>query len=245
MIRFAFLALTILTVQLASAQVDTMPQMPTPVPVKAIHPPRSADHFMIQFGYTSWTNKPDSIHTTGFPRTANVYLMLDFPFKTNPHLSVAIGPGVSADNIYFEKTYIGLKDATPTVRFTNLSDTNYFKKYKMATAFLEAPVELRWRSNPGDDKRSAKVALGAKVGTLLSAMVKGKDLANRSGNVLLPYTSKEKSKQFLNKTRISVMGRVGYGNFTAFVSYAITPVFREGAGPQVRPLTIGLTLSGL
>jgi hypothetical protein len=41
------------------------------------------------------------------------------------------------------------------------------------------------------------------------------------------------------------MGRIGYGKFSLFTSYTINPVFKEGVAPTVRPLTIGLTLSGL
>jgi hypothetical protein len=206
---------------------------------------RANDHFLIQLGYTSWQNKPDSIHTKGLPRTFNMYLMMDFPFKTNPHFSVAIGPGIATDNIFFDKMYVGLKDQTSTLRFQNVADTNHFKKYKLATAYLEAPVELRYRFNPEDDKKSVKLAIGVKAGTLLNAHMKGKDLQNKSNGSINNYTQKELSKRFLNKNRLSLMARVGYGHYSLFASYAVTPVFKEGLGPQVRPLTIGLTLSGL
>jgi len=210
-----------------------------------ISPRSSNDHFMIQLGHTSWQGQPDSVHTKGFPRSFNMYVMLDFPFKTNPHWSVAIGPGIATDNIYFNKMYVGIKDATSTLRFQNLSDTSHFKKYKLGTAYLEAPVELRYSFNPGDDARSVKIAVGAKVGTLLNAHVKGKDFVDKNNNVLLAYTQKENSKRFFNKNRLSLMGRIGYGHYSAFVSYAVTPLFKEGFGPKVRPITIGLTLSGL
>jgi hypothetical protein len=206
---------------------------------------RSNDHFLLQLGYTSWTGKPDSIHTNGIPRTFNMYLMLDFPFKTDPHWSVALGPGIATDNIYFSKTYVGLKDVAATLRFQNLADTNHFKKYKLATAYLEAPVELRYRFNPGDDRKSVKIALGAKIATLLNAHVKGKDLVDKNDASIDPYILKENSKRFLNKNRLSVMGRIGVGHYSLFATYAITPVFKEGVAPVVRPLTIGLTLSGL
>jgi hypothetical protein len=158
---------------------------------------------------------------------------------------VAIGPGIATDNIYFDKMYVGIKDATTTLRFQDLSDTSHFKKYKLATAYLEAPIELRYRFNPGDDARSVKIAIGAKIGTLLNAHVKGKDFVDKNNQELLAYTQKENSKKFFNKNRISLMARVGYGHYSAFVSYAMTPLFKEGVGPTVRPLTIGLTLSGL
>jgi hypothetical protein len=203
------------------------------------------DHFMIQFGGTGWANKPDSIKTAGFSRTFNMYVMLDFPFKTNPNFSVAIGPGIATDNVFLDKTSVGIKDNTATVRFQNLKDTVHFKTYKLATAYAEAPVELRYSSNPDDNSKSIKAAIGAKVGMLLSAWVKGSKLESSSGTLLNGYTLKEKSKNYFNTLRISLSGRVGYGNFSLFGSYALTPLFKEGLGPKMNAYSIGLAISGL
>jgi len=205
----------------------------------------SNDHFFIQLGHLTWTNKPDSIKTKGLPRTLNIYMLINFPFKTNPHWSVALGPGIASDNMYFDKMTVGIKDATSGVRFHDVSDTSHFKRYKLSTNFLEVPVELRYRFNPDDDRKSVKIAIGAKVGTLLNAHIKGKILQNKSDQTLNDYTLKESSKQFFSKQRLSVMGRAGIGSFSLFASYSVTPVFKEGLGPGVKPLTIGLTLSGL
>ena len=41
------------------------------------------------------------------------------------------------------------------------------------------------------------------------------------------------------------MMRVGYGNLSLFGTYQIGSLIKEGLGPQVKPYTIGLTLSGL
>lgn len=237
-IVFSFLAICFVSV--AFAQDSTIRRM---LPNKKETP--SNDHFFIQLGHTSWVGKPDSIKTKGLPRSLNIYVLMNFPFKTNPHWSVAIGPGIATDNIYFDRTTIGIKDNTPSIVFDNVSDTSHFKKYKLGTAFLEAPVELRYRFNPSEDSKTVKIAAGVKVGTLLSAKVKGAELQNSSNQLLNAYTLKEKSKRFFNKQRLSVMGRVGYGPFSVFASYSVTPVFKEGLGPVVRPLTIGLTVSGL
>lgn len=238
----------VITVFAALLVSSVFAQNDTTTPRRVLRTPaseRSNDHFLLQLGYLTWNGKPDSINTKGFPRTFNMYLMLDFPFKTNPHWSVAIGPGIATDNIYFDKTYVGIKDNTPTLKFQDVSDTSHFKKYKLTTAYLEAPVELRYRFNPSDDAKSVKIALGAKVATLLNAHVKGKDLQDKNNNTLIPYTQKETSKRFFNKSRLSVIGRVGYGHFSLFASYAITPIFKEGFAPTMRPMSIGLTLSGL
>jgi hypothetical protein len=207
--------------------------------------PRSNDHFMLQVGYTMWQNKPDSINTGGLSRTFNAYFLFDFPFKTNPNWSVAIGPGIATDNVYLDKTYADLRGVTTAAVFRNQADTNHWRKFKVATAYLEAPVELRFSSNPDNNRSSFKVAVGAKIGTLISAGIKGKNMQTRDDKDISNYTLKEKSKTFFNRNRLSVTGRVGYGPFSLFASYGITPLFKEGLGPAVRPLTVGLTLSGL
>src|SRR5688572_294261 len=64
---------------------------------------RSNDHLLVQFGYTGWASAPDSAKPEGFSKSFNVYFMLDFPFKTNPRISIAFGPGVSTDHILFKE----------------------------------------------------------------------------------------------------------------------------------------------
>jgi hypothetical protein len=203
------------------------------------------DHFMIQFGSTRWIDKPDSINTGGFSRSFNMYFMFAFPFRTNPKLSAAIGIGIASDHIFFNKTRVGIVDNTPAVRFQNLKDTNHFEKYKLANSFLEVPVELRFTAKPDNDKKSFKAAVGVKVGLMLSAWTKGVTLQNKNDQTIQDFTQKEKNKKFFNGNRLSVTGRLGYGAFSAFVSYAVTPLFKEGLGPAVRPMTIGLTVAGL
>src|SRR5258706_11745698 len=87
---------------------------------------RPNDHFLIQFGVANWSGIPDTINKKGFSKAFNVYFMFDFPFKTNPHLSIALGPGIGSDHILFSKTHVGIKDLTPTFPFTNVSDTDHF-----------------------------------------------------------------------------------------------------------------------
>lgn len=207
--------------------------------------PRSNDHFMLQLGYLSWSGKPDSINTTGLPRTFNAYFLFDFPFKTSPKFSAAIGAGIGTDHMFFDKTNIEIAGRTEAIQFTNVADTNSFKKYKLAVAYLEAPVELRFSSNPDNDRRSVKAALGVKVGTLLSAQVKGKTLENKTGETVNDYKMKEYSKQFFNKSRLALTGRLGFGHYSLFGTYQVTSLFNEGQGPKLNPVSVGLTLSGL
>ena len=240
--KIVFAVLAVCLVSSAFAQKDSTIRKILPASKKEAP---SNDHFFIQLGYLSWTGKPDSIKTKGLPRSLNMYVMLNFPFKTNPHWSVALGPGIASDNMYFDKMTVGIARTTPTVQFHNVADSNHFKKYKLSTNYLEAPVELRYRFNPDNDRKSVKLAVGAKVGLLINAHVKGTNLQNSGGQTINDYTAKESSKRYLTKQRLSVMGRIGVGSFSLFASYSVSPLFQEGLGPAIHPLSIGLNISGL
>ena len=205
---------------------------------------RSNDHLLLQAGYTQWANLPDTLKTSGLSKSFNAYLMFALPFKNDPRLSMAFGPGIGSDHILFTKRRIGIKELSPTLQFTNVQDTNHYKKSKLATVYLEAPIEFRYNSDPENNK-GFKWAVGIKVGTLLNAHTRNTKWQNRNGNLLNNYVMKETSKRFFNRTRLVAHGRVGLGHVSVFGSYQLTTVIKDGFGPAVRPFTIGLTISGL
>lgn len=207
---------------------------------------RSNDHFMLQFGFDNWTGTSDTTRPKGFSRFFNAYVMLDKPFKTNPKFSVGLGVGLGSSNIFFSGTRVDLKSLSSTLPFTRVDSTDHFKKFKLTTVFLEAPVELRYSSNPENVNKSVKVALGVKVGTLLSAYTKGKTLENKNGTTLNNYIEKESSKRYINSTRLAVTARIGYGIFGIYGAYQITSFLKTGTGPtEIRPYSIGIYISGL
>ncbi|MEP6675536.1 MAG: outer membrane beta-barrel protein [Ferruginibacter sp.] len=218
-------------------------------PGKTTLPPisRAGDHIMFQVGTEVWSGLPDSIdsHLKGLARVANVYIMLDKPFKGNPKMSVAFGVGVGTSSIYFSKMDVDIRSTTAKLPFVNQDSLNHFKKYKLATAFLEVPVELRYTANPYNERKSWKFALGGKIGTLLSIHTKGKTLQDKNGTSINTYTAKETTKRFFNTTRLSLTGRVGLGNFSLFGAYQVNSLLKDGVGPDIKPFQVGLTISGL
>ncbi len=208
---------------------------------------RAGDHLVIQLSNDRWMGAPDSIsnRTTGFSRGLNVYLMMDKPFKSNQKLSAAFGVGVSTSSMFFKNTGIDVKASGVRLPFKNLDTLSRFKKFKLAIAYLEIPVELRFSSKPENNNKSLKFAIGAKVGTLLKVHTKGKNLLDASGKTISAYTEKESSKRFFNSTRISGTARIGYGIYSLFASYQINNLLKDGAGPDIRPLQIGLSIGGL
>jgi hypothetical protein len=240
--KISLFVLSCLMITTAFSQ-DSLPPKKKKEPINLSN--RANDHFMIQVGYAGWMGAPDTISTGGFSKVFNVYFMFDFPFKTNPKLSMAFGPGIASDHIQFKKTYVDIKGTTPTLLFTDQSGTNHFKKTKLSTTYLEAPVEFRYSSNPAEPGKSWKAAIGVKVGTMINAHTRNKTLQTSTGSTINDYLLKEGSKKYFNTTRFSGTARLGRGHFTLFGSYQFTTLFKEGVAAEIRPFALGLTISGL
>jgi hypothetical protein len=210
---------------------------------------RPKDHLVAQIGYLTWLQKPDSIATKGFTRSINGYFSFDFPVKVDPRFSVGLGVGIGTDHMVFDEGVgrnLNIINGT-AFRFAKHSgrDTaNRYKSMKLASVYAEAPVELRFMSNPENPNKSIKFAIGVKVGTLLTAIDKTKYEVDGNGNSA--YTTKEKDKKHFNNFRLAPTARIGYGNFAIYAQYQLNDFIKEGQGPnQIRPFTVGLTLTGL
>jgi len=207
---------------------------------------RSADHFMFQLGYDNWAGAPDSIHIQGFNRSANFYFMFDFPFKTDPRLSIGAGLGIGSSNIFFhQQTVLVAAVGAGTLGFPSEEGGEHWKKYKLVTTYLEAPVELRFALDPEHMDNSWKFAVGVKVGLMLSAYTKAKDRQNAANQTIGSYIEKESSKQFFNTPRLAGTARISKGVIGVFGQISATSLIKSSAGPSVFPFSMGITLSGL
>jgi hypothetical protein len=202
---------------------------------------------MIQFSSDHWTGMPDSVdsHQSGFSRGLNIYVMTDKPFKGDPRFSVGLGIGIGSSNISFKKMNVDVKSGSSKLPFIAADSTNHFKKFKVSMSYLEVPVELRFASNPSLSGGGWKIALGAKVGTLVNLHTKGKTLQDKNNRTINSYTAKENSKKFFNSTRLMATARIGYGVFSLFGSYQVNGVLKDGLGPDMHLYQVGLCLSGL
>lgn len=208
---------------------------------------RPGDHIMVQLSSDHWMSMPDSIgsHQKGLSRGFNIYFMYNKPFKNSPNYSLGIGLGISTSNMIFRKMNVDLNATSATLPFTHLDSTSHFKKYKLATSYLQIPIEIRYFAKPDNPNKSLKAALGLKFGALVNAHTKGKILQDKNGLTLNSYTEKENSKRYIDGSQIMATARIGYGIFSLFGSYQLNTVLRSGYGANMRLLQVGITISGL
>lgn len=229
--RFA-LIVAALFVTAAAANAQEVEKGSTKTAAKIEKPAR--DFVMLQFTYEGW-DKPDSISTGGIGRGFNGYICYDFPIKKS-HFSFAAGVGIGVSNIYLNNQEIFLDTAISQATF--IPETRDYKKYKLTTAYLEAPFELRYFGNKENRNRGFKAAVGLRAGTLVGAHTKGKLAANK-------VSEKSNSKQYLENWRVSATLRLGWGNFSVLGTYNLNKLYKENNGPVITPYSIGICLSGL
>ena len=229
------MALLLIHAATSMAQDEKMNNAATPPPIAK----PSRDFVMLQFGYTNWVSKPDSIKTKTFAYTFNAYLCYDFPIKKTK-LSFAAGLGISTTTVYLNSQQIAFKDTQSTSVARFISDTAHYKRYKFNTAYLQAPFELRYFSNTQNRNKGFKAAIGMQVGTLLGAHIKGLTSVNGTN-----IKEKIDTKRYVTPWNFAATARVGWGNFSVYGSYNLTNVFKVNAGPPITPASVGICLTGL
>jgi len=236
-IVFAIVASMFFCVSMSHAQDAKINNGAVPPPI--VKPSR--DFLMIQLTYLlPQQSVKDSIKLKSINYGFNAFLCYDFPIKKS-NMSFAAGLGISASNLYLKDQLLMLSDTGKLgVGARVVNDTADYKRFKFTTAYLQAPFELRYFSNKYNRNKGFKAALGIQVGTLLGAHTKG--LRGVGGSNI---KEKVNTKRYISPWNFAATVRFGYGNFSVFGSYNLTPVFRDNTGPPVTPAAIGICITGL
>jgi len=181
-----------------------------------------------------WINAPTSVDIRAIHPSANTYLTYNFIVGNSKNLTFGIGIGYGNHNMYSNDGVIEDIKAD-TIQFVPVDGDWNMKRSKFSVGYLEFPMELRFKSQKG-----FKVSVGFKLGYLIDSKEKyvGSTEANGSTQVI-----KRKRIAQLNTFSYSPTLRLGYKSFNLFFSYGLGTVFRVDHGPQLHPMSIGITLT--
>jgi len=212
------------------------------------HPERlkesdSRDRLVLELNHTRWLETPAPLAQKWYGRGINIHFFYDFKMGKSRNFSIAPGAGLSCHNVYHNG-----KLSIDTLGGKNISyfaarDTSLdYKINKLNSNWLEIPIELRFRSNPGKNDRSIKFALGIRGGLLLSAKTKYRGEGNVNG---LVTTVREKQNKLLNisKYRFGPSVRIGYGEVSIVGFYSLTGLFQTDKGPDLKAISIGVSFN--
>jgi len=153
------------------------------------------------------------------------------------HVTIVTGLGIEFNHYAF-KNNTSLQSNNDSIWGYEETEIN-FKKNKLRTVMLEAPLMLGFSTND-NPKKSFHLAAGIVFGYKLGAKTKQK--YNLEGD---KYKPKVKGDFNIQSFRYSATVRMGYGNFSLFADYALSPMFEKNRGPELYPFSVGFTLKDL
>jgi len=119
-----------------------------------------------------------------------------------------------------------------------VDSTVNFSKNRFKTFYIDAP--FLFEINTGDHKnKSFHLSAGAIVGYKFTTRMKY--LYKDNGNQQKVKDDKDFNT---NPFKVALTARVGYGWLNFFATYSLTPLFESGRGPELYPVSIGMTLLG-
>ena len=176
-----------------------------------------------------WMNWPAKMNVRAINQGGGAFVTYNIPFGTSP-VSFAIGAGIGVHNLYSNTTINDIK--ADTTVFTRIPDTIDYKKSKLGLTYLDFPMELRFVA-----KNKVRFSVGVKLGYLLDAKTKYKG-DNLEGDQI---TVKYRKVDNIDKFRFGPTIRIGYSWFQVYGYFSVTKIFDKGFGPDLYPISVGIT----
>jgi len=157
----------------------------------------------------------------------------DFRFA-NGKLQFVTGLGFSWNSFALKNKTVLNPDSSYT-GYTNNSAASYTKN-KLKESFITVPLLFELNTSR-KDSRNFHIAFGVIGGAKLGSRTK--QFYTIGGH---EFHDVKKDDYNLFPFKLDATVRVGYGKFTMFATYSLTPLFEYGKGPELYPFTVGLRI---
>lgn len=110
------------------------------------------------------------------------------------------------------------------------------KKSKLTMTYLTAPLMLEVKT---------PLRMGSSRLYLAGGVIGGLNIGSHTKFKYRNDKQKDKGSFYLNSLKYDLTGRIGFGDFLVFVNYAMVPMFEDGRGPELRPITVGIAFPNI
>ncbi|MEZ5197134.1 MAG: outer membrane beta-barrel protein [Bacteroidales bacterium] len=182
-----------------------------------------------------WQDVPEGVSPKTINPGVNVFGSYNYMLgKSNFSFSPGIGIGVH--NMLNESFLRTQGDQTYFIQITDTMPDLAYNKSKFVATYFDIPVELRFKS-----KSEFRFALGFKFGFLIKAHTKYKGDDFIGGNYYKVIYKKARIEH-IEKNRYGFTARIGYKWLNLWGYYQLSSLFLFGNGPQMYPISIGITV---
>ena len=212
---------------------------------KHIHKKRFNSHWAgFEFGLFNFANSSQAIANDEdvdfmklIPEKSMGYKLNIFEFNvpiSKYFFGFATGAGLEWNSMALAENINLYEDASGAIQAEYI-DVNVkdFKKNKLNAAYITIPVIFEIQFPAG----RKKLYFGAGLTGSMRAWSKQKQTYIIDGR---KYKDKKFDDFQLSPFRYGITTRVGYGDVCIFADYSLVPLFKEGSGPEMYPIMIGL-----
>jgi len=179
-----------------------------------------------------WQDVPQGVSPKTINPGVNIFGSYNYIFGES-NFSFSPGIGLGIHNMYNSSWIRTVEDST---YFEEIPDSINYKKSKFTATYLDIPIEIRFKS-----KSEFRFAVGFKFGFLMKGQTKYKGddyLENNNHRVIF---KKAKIKN-MEKNRYGFTARIGYKWLNLWGYYQLSTLFVEDKGPEMYPISVGLTI---
>lgn len=207
---------------------------------------KRADFVSLQFIYDIWQGVEHDVIPDWRQFGFSLHLLNDIPLGTT-NFAFAFGSGLSTHN--FHSNAFVAYDSSDRIHYLpipeqvfNFSDSTLkkiqYKNNKHNFVYYDALAELRFRTK---SSRTFKFYAGFLLGILIHEHTKyvGDDYLS-----LTDYTIKYKEYKHRNLTfyRYGPYVKIGISRFTLFGFYSLTSIYKKDKGPEMTPISAGISV---
>jgi hypothetical protein len=179
-----------------------------------------------------WQDVPKGVSPKTINPGVNIFGSYNYIFGES-NFSFSPGIGLGIHNMYNSSWIRTVADST---YFEEIPDSINYKKSKFTSTYLDIPIEIRYKS-----KSEFRVAVGFKFGFLLKGQTKykGDDYLENNTHRVIYKKAKIKNQE---KNRYGFTARIGYKWLNLWGYYQLSTLFVEDKGPEMYPISVGLTI---
>lgn len=181
------------------------------------------------------------------------YMELSYPKSTNFNLNffqqsvpifgrkfgLVTGMGLQWNNYRFSNNSTTLTtDSNEIGGYFNQTIGRTYEKSKLTAMYLTVPLLFEFQTNKNHESNSFHISAGVIGALKINAHTKQVYSFDGSG------TNKPKTWDdfYIQPFKLDATMRIGWGPLNIYTTYGLTPLFREGKGPELYPFTFGLIL---
>lgn len=178
-----------------------------------------------------WMGQPDGMKARTINQGFNVFGTYNFDLVESGAHTFSAGIGIRNNQLYSNMKINDIK--ADTIVFSKI--TYNYKRSKLHVVYLDFPFEFRFRF---DNKW--KLGVGFKLGINIDSKTKYVGDITATGPRM---TQKYKKVSEIEKYTFGPTLRLGYKWISVFAYYQPTHVFTHNLGPDLYPISVGITLS--